>query len=504
MESGVIQKTIVALVLIVLAFIAGSMAAESHTDSLIFVGGVAAAAFVVMMGRRCWWLIFLAPPLLDQIPLGIVQRMPVGFAVGGGVMMYWIALTAIGAVRMRWRSLAVADLTVALVFVLFVYSYMCHPVIMGFFASFDDREVGGLEYLWCFFACLYYVSLSLIPCTRVDLERVLKWSLILLVLLSFFSTVKGMGRTSVAEIAESAASSRFSMFSGIGSVGVMLIMCRYRIIEVLFSPLKLAGVLVASTLLFMGGTRGVFVSLVCTIAFVALIRREIILLFVLAALAYGSVLMMSSTGIIKELPFGIQRTFSIIPGVEVERSVEKEVAHSSEWRVVMWKWALDPRTGYIRDYVWGDGFAIDMVADARSMRAQYRGESNDPQLNKRFSRTGTWHSGPITVIHRLGVVGLVVIVLYLLCSLAVIFRACQAFHGQKVQFYYLYFLSPVGGAVAYFCLSAGTIHGVLGIMMYLALGKVLYCIAREEGLLESLFARKEYVPIMQRIPPKKG
>lgn len=500
MESSVIQKTIVALVLVVLAFIAGSMAAESRTDSLFFVGGVAALAFVIMLGRRCWWLIFLAPPLLSLVPLGVVRRMPVGFAVGGAVMIYWVVLTLIGAVRMRWRSLAAMDLIVVAVLVYFVCSYVRHPVIMGYFAGFDDQEVGGQEYLWCICACVYYASLSLIPCSRPELERVLRCSLILVVLMSIMSTMKGMSDTSAVEIAQNAVSTRFGLFVGIGTVMVMLIVCRYRIIETLFSPLKLGVLLVAFVLIILGGTRGALLSLVCTVGVVAFIRREVIVLSVLAALSYGSVLLMSSTGTIKELPFGIQRSLSIIPGVEVERAVEREVSHSSSWRVVMWKWALDPRTGYIRDYVWGDGFSVDMDAVARSKRAQYRGESDDPQLHKRFARTGTWHSGPITVIHRLGIVGLVMLVLLMLCGLVVICRACGAFQGQKIQFYYLYFLAPLGGSVAHFCLSAGTIGGVFGMMTYFALGKVVYCMARDEGLLKPLFSRKEYVPLVQRVP----
>lgn len=498
MESGVIQKTIVALVLIVLAFVAGSMAAESRTDSLIFVGGVAAVAFVMMLGRRCWWLIFLAPPLLNLVPLGIVQRMPIGFAVGGAVMAYWVVLTLIGAARIKWRSLLMMDVIVASIFVLFAYSYTCHPVIMGYFAGFDDSEVGGQEYLWCFFSCLYYVSLSLIPCSRKELDRVLWWSLGFVVLMSIVSTMRGASGLSVSDIAESAASKRFGLFSGLGTTMLMLLVCRYRIIEIVFSPTRLGLMLAGAVLLFMGGTRGNFVSLVCTITFVTIIRREVVPLFVFAALAYGSVLLMSSTGVMKDLPFGIQRTLSLVPGVEVERAVEKEVRHSSEWRVVMWKWALDPRTGYIKDYVWGDGFAVDMAADQRSVRARYRGESDDPQLNKRFARTGTWHSGPITAIHRIGIVGLSVLMLFYLAALVVVFRVCSAFQGQRIQFCYLYFLAPLAGGVGYFCLSAGTIPGVLGAMSYAALGKVLYCMAREEGLIQPLFLRRTYVPLMHR------
>lgn len=504
MESGVIQKTIVAFVLIVLAFIAGSMVAESRAGSLIFVGAVASVAFVVMLGRRCWWLIFLAPPLLNLVPLGIVQRMPVGFAVGGAVMMYWIMLSMIGAVRMKWRSLPVMDFVVALVFLLFVYSYICHPVIMGYFADFDETVVGGQEYLWCAFACIYYISLSLIPCSKSELERVLRWSLWLVVVFSVLSTLQSVSQSSVSALAESAATKRFALFSGVGMVMVLITICRYRIIEILLSPVRM-GILVAGALMvLMCGFRETFVMMVCVMLFVAAIRREFVSVSALAALMYGAVLLLSSTEVIKDMPFGIQRSLSIIPGVEVDRAVERETRHSSSWRVVMWKWALDPRTGYIRDYVWGDGFGVDMAEDARSMRSQYRGTSNDPQLNKRFARTGTWHNGPITAIHRVGIVGLCVLSLFILCSLCIVARACHAYQGQRVQFYYLYFLAPIAGGVAVFYLSAGTIPGVFGLMTQAALGKVVYCIAREEGVLKPLFSRKIYVPLIQRPQREQG
>lgn len=498
MESGVIQKTIVAIVLIVLAFIAGSMVADSRTSALMFIGGVAGVAFVIMLGRRCWWLIFLAPPLLNLVPLGIVQRMPVGFAVGGCIMMYWVALTLIGAARMRWRGLGMLDFSLGLVVLLFIYSYVCHPVVVGYFADFDTTEVGGQEYLWCICATIYYVSLSLIPCSRQELDKVLKWSLWIIVVMTVLSTARNVGSSNVAELENNMENERFGMFYGVGKVVVTLIFCRYRIGEILTSPWRLCAVLFGSALVALCGFREEFVGLVCMIVFISLIRREIISVGVLAAIAYGGVLLLSSTGAVKDMPFGIQRFLSIIPGVEVEKHVERGASHSSRWRVVMWRWALDPSTGYIKDYVWGDGFVNDISVDSRDVRLRYRGQNNDSQGQKRFARLGVWHNGAITAVHRIGIVGLVLISLFMLTGLVVVGRACAAYRGNRMQFVYLYFTCDLSARVAQYFLSAGTLPKFFGMMTYIALGKVLYCMAREEGLMRPMFGRGRYVPVLQR------
>lgn len=500
MNTDVIQKTFVGLFLMVLAFVVGTLVAGNAKEAFLFVSAVAGLFIVIALGRRCWWLIFLAPPLLSLVPLGIVSKLPMAFAAATGIMLYWVLMSMTGAARLCWRSLGWLDFFVFLLAVLFAYSYYCHPVVMGFLGG-KGGVAGGSSYIWCIFGILYYVVLSALPCSRQEIDPVLRWAVwiaaISAVLASLWEAfgVGGSEENLGAEMADT----RFGMFVGLGQVIILLVVCRYKLWRILVSPLLLGLVLLGLTMVFLSGFREKLVCTAVLVIYVAIIRREFITVALLAGLSYALLIFMSSTGLILSLPFGIQRTLSIVPGVVVSDDVKRGAQHSADWRVEMWGWALDPRTGYIKDYTWGDGFRVDMEVQSRQFRLMYRDKIEGAMGDLRFfAKAGVWHNGSISTIHRMGYVGLGLISLWFIVGLVLIARMCAAYRGTPQQFYYLYYTVPLAELVTKFYASAGGVSFAFQAMTYVALAKQLYVFALEEGRIRPLFSHESYVPRMLR------
>lgn len=508
MNSGVIQKTFIAIALIVLAFAGGSLVADGKQEGLGFVVAVAGFFAVIALGKRCWWLIFLVPPILNLFSFDILEKVPVGYVLAAGIMAYWCVLCTIGYASVSWRSLWWMEAALVLLVVLFAYSYYSHPVIMGFLAERGTRIVGGSAYLWCLFGMIYYVSVSALPCTRQDLTKVLGYAVLLIVVSATINAalnlVRGGGEGDMS-LGEQMGETRFTALGEVGKVICLLIVCRFRLLKILLSPHWLILFLFGVGMVFLSGFRTHFVVLTLMIIFIALIRREFVMLAMVALLSYGSVIFLSSSRLMLDLPMGIQRTLSIVPGSKVDEKAARNAEHSSDWRVVMWEWAMDPRTGYIRDYTWGDGFGVDMEEQSRFLRRAYRDKVQGALGDQRmFAAAGTWHSGIIATIHRLGYVGLVVLSIWFACGLFLIFRACSAYNGHKEQFLYLYFTIQCLNDIGPFYLA---VHGPTAgakVISYFVVAKLLYCYAREEGLLRPLFSRDTYVPRMLRWREEKG
>jgi hypothetical protein len=229
----------------------------------------------------------------------------------------------------------------------------------------------------------------------------------------------------------------------------------------------------------------------------SIVKRELWCLVLLGLAVYGSLLYLSAEGIVEKFPYGMQRCLSVAPGIEIDREIRSGAEHSSEWRKEMWRWALDARTGYIQDYTWGDGFGQSVDYLRRETIAMMRGQVAAGQQDF-FASTGTWHSGYITSIHRLGYIGLVIISLVYLLSTILMFRVSFAWKGTTLFLPCMFFVLPYAAEPALFYISAGSINSFFTTFSQVALIKLMYCVAREQGLIRSFLLPQKYVPQMIR------
>lgn len=496
MDATGIRNFIVAIFLVIISVLMGTYAAEDKDIPILMIAVFLGIIFMLFLGRRAWGAIYIFPPLIPYLPIGILQMLPGGFLVAGGVLAYWVVMRVMGYVQFQWRTLWILDILTAVLLLYFVVSFANHPVAINALGV-DAEYVGGKEYVWAILAPIYYVALSSIPCTYEGLYKVLRWSFWLLLAASVFAVVMGMmGLAQSGDTGEAITNSRFSMFAGVGTLCFYILFSKKSIPQVLASPKLLLVAFLCVVAVVISGWREKLLMFCTSAMALFVIKRELIYMVVISVLAYGMLLYLSHEKIVEEhFPFGMQRTLSMVPGVKIKDDVRRETEHSSEWRKVMWRWALDPRTGYIRDYVWGDGFGQSVAELNRYSTSLMRGTVMFGDQDD-FARTGTWHNGPIMTIHRLGLVGLGIFTVIFLYGIFLVGRVCRAYRGTPMFLLAMVFLLDFYGEIAHFYISAGTIRRFLDVYIYLGLAKVLYCIGREEGLIIPMVSSSRYKPIL--------
>jgi hypothetical protein len=152
-----------------------------------------------------------------------------------------------------------------------------------------------------------------------------------------------------------------------------------------------------------------------------------------AGMLLGVLVLISVQGSLIQLPITVQRTLSWLPG-DWNTGAVADAEASTQWRVDMWGWAWnDDRI--LRDKIWGQGFGLsidDMNLIAASLMAGQGGQNLLGGSDREsFMITGSFHSGPLSTIKYIGVVGLA---LYypLMCYMAVLaWRTCRRARGTK-------------------------------------------------------------------------
>lgn len=495
--GNVIRSIIVAILLAALSFIAGSLAADGAQQALIPAIAVLGVFFLLYLGKNCWWLVFLAPPLLGLMDLSFLRNLPVSFLLCGIILVYWLLMFIMGYVKVVWNGVIWMDLVTLIFVAYFLYGYVRHPVTLAVFQDITDtsnEDIGGKEYIWCLAACMAYVAISIIPNTVSSLLRVFKYVFILSFILTVLMTFRGLA-SGGGYSAELAATSNYSPFGAIGGTIWMYLLAKYSIFGLVAAPWRFVLLALAGFCSAMGGKREDMILSLAYAGCCFAVHRSLVVVCILGACTYGMLLYMSSEKILYDLPYGVQRVLSMVPGMDIKKEIRDQAGHSWTWRVEMWEQALEPRSGYIKDYVWGDGF----VQDVRQLRlttiALNRGAIGAG--NQRFfMETGTWHSGIITSIHRIGYVGLVLTAIWSLCACFMTMRVAFALLKKKGYEFAYYTILGVPGLLLLFYGSAGTFLKFFGFFYQVAVAKVLYSLAIKEGLLNNLFDRSIYVPLM--------
>lgn len=505
MGSGVLKTIVVLILLVALAFVAGSMAADGLKQALLPSMFAIGVMVMLCMGRNCWILAFILPPLLTLMNFG-GGKMPLAHLVSVALLGYWLVMCVMGYAKMTWNKLPVIDFAVFIFCVYFLSTWFAHPVKLNAFVNHITDEgyaqVGGAEYIWCITALMTYIYISILPLSFERLGVTLKWVVALSVVVSVLVAVKTMIRPQVDEMGEAMAlgeaiqSSRFAGLDGTGKSICLLLFCKYPILGIVCSPWKLALCLLGLAGIAVSGFRSriLYVGLMCIL--IQLYRRQFIALLFCAVCAYAGVLVLSTTVPMERVPLGIKRVFTAVPGVDVkDKRLAQKAQHSLDWRYEMWEWAMDPSKGYIKDYIWGDGFALDS--------RQYRLERIN--INRRkifmgsnvlFARRGVWHSGWVTAIHRLGFVGLSLTVLFQLLVCVYVGRLCSYIRGVPNYEYYYFILIPIIPEVILFHYSAGTYISFFSMFHGLSIMKLAYSLAIKEGYMSPMFQKQMYVPMM--------
>jgi hypothetical protein len=223
-------------------------------------------------------------------------------------------------------------------------------------------------------------------------------------------------------------------FAGLSSV--LALCAKFNPITLIspFHPLRALLFGVALLAIFLSGFRSVILFAMVAFMLATMLRGNLRDLWIAGAgMLLGFVALISVQGSLVQLPLTVQRTLSWLPGDWNQQAVA-DAEGSTLWRVEMWGWAWnDDRI--LRNRTWGQGFGLsidDMNLIASSLMAgQGGGSLLGGSDRENFMITGSFHSGPLSTIKYIGVVGLA---LYypLMCYMALLaWKLCLRARGTK-------------------------------------------------------------------------
>lgn len=502
MGSGLVKTIVVLILLSALAFVVGSLSSDGLKSAMAPVGLLVLGVSLMCLGRYSWALVFILPSAVSALDVSFLKELPVAYVASSCLLGYWLMMYIMGYVKVTWHKGTVIDIATLIFSLYFAYTWVMHPVtvraLVNEITEAGYATIGGKEYIWLVFASLTYIFISIIPMDMERMGKILRVCFWITVFFLLISTIKGvfLGVEEQPDVPEDGESSRYGVFVSLGFAVFTYIVCKYDIARILCSPWKMLLIAASTFGVALSGFRNMILQLAILGLFSQYLKRKLLLTLLPCSVLYIALMLLSHGGMLNQLPYGVQRVMTAVPGVEVSsRQVVLAAKGSLDWRYQMWEWAMDPSSGYIKDYTWGDGFGQSAYWYRLYRINLNRGKVRygDQEI---FAKQGQWHSGPITAIHRTGYVGLCLVSMW---SLVVVFytvRVCLFVRHIKYSEYFLYYLMSTLLIIFQFYASAGTYIHIFGGYFYLALVKMVFSLGIKCGHIKPLFNKQNYVPLM--------
>ena len=438
------QERIAVIVTVVVGILSaiylGKMTAQGQTGTIALIAfGALGVASLLHFRERVWAIIPVLWPFYGSVPV-----LPIPFALKDiGVMIAFLATVvciALKIIRFRPRF-TFLDALFYLNVIWLLVALIRNPV--GFLVS-DSERVGGRPYVSAIFGCLAYWILSRVSASPQMLRRVPVY--ILGALFVFFLMNSAMvispafggfasqfyngfdfyfvdGATGLAagsgagQRAVDDGTVRIEMFRDIGKYACIFL-CAYFYPPSLLNPLKwkrFSGFFAAMFGLLLSGFRSFLAYAAAMFLIGGYFQKgwSSVVRSGLTALLAVFILMLGH-GTLYELPFAAQRALAIIPSflrpVQLEERAIVSGESSTDWRVEMWIQALTTNR-YISDKILGDGFGMTRGQIAVYQRAISMGPISTQESQEQMAISGDFHSGPVSAIRVVGIVGLVFVYL---------------------------------------------------------------------------------------------
>lgn len=502
MGNNAVKNIVLVMVLLVFSVLIGSQISGGFMDSMgafALIGAVVCFFCMLLVGKRSWQLLYYAPAFVC-IPI-FGAALPVAQGLCLLVLFFGILMSTVGIVSFRWRGHLVLDLLVAVLLCYCIGNYIKYPVAVRFLDP-EAEFVGGKEYLYGVFAFTYYIAIS---CMSGSAKEIITVSRRSFYVLCIFQAIVCLIAFSLGH---ASLSRRYGTFSYLACPLLYFVFCSAPIWQLLRSPKAWGMMLVAMTLILLCGRREVMGYAGEAIGFATILKRELLGFIVSGLFVYAFFFALGQMGVWESAPHSLQRVLTILPGVKVSQNAEIDTKGSSATRRMVWSYALDPRTGTIKDYVWGDGFQTSTRTLERETTSMMRGR-NKHLSGKGFAKslasgTNNFHNGWLSTVKSLGVVGLVLVNLIFICGMVMLAQVSAAYRRHPAYpclmaqclVYVQYALSYMWGTQ--------TLVTYFNTFMQLGLIKLLYCAAREQGWIVPLIRQRHYVPMMIRETQQEG
>jgi hypothetical protein len=447
---------------LVLALVIGN--AVGSSDMRLVAGLIAAipiAIIFVKLKTNVWILLPIGWYLTGRLPW-----LPVPFTVRDlcfmAVIFFFTLFFATRALPWK-RKLGTLDYLIYINLIYLATVYARNPV--GFWAM-QTSMVGGRPYFEIVLAFGAFMILSRVQITDFIAKIfpfffvIPAWCVGMLDVISRLfpqtgyvlnSTYSGVGTGGATAAFQAEAELGTTRMVGLQNAGVssILILCaKYNPIT-LISPLyphRVVMLTIAFSAIFLSGFRSVLLFAFLAFLLSSILRGHLKDLWVASSIAlFALILLISMQGTVLQLPLTMQRALSWLPG-DWNTEAVTDAEESSRWRFEMWGWAWnDDRI--LRDRTWGQGFGLsidDMNLIAASLMAgQGGGSLLGGSDRENFMITGSFHSGPLSTIKYIGLVGLA---LYysLMCYMGLLaWRLCINARGTKASTLALFVGIPV-------------------------------------------------------------
>jgi hypothetical protein len=232
--------------------------------------------------------------------------------------------------------------------------------------------------------------------------------------------------------------------------------------------------LIGSVMILLSGYRSAFFQIIFISGIATYVHEKFMgLNKLLFALFIGAICLsvISYGGI--ELPWTFQRTLSFLPGNWDITAVQ--AAHeSSEWRYDMWKRALTSDR-YIRNKLLGDGYGFlredyEKMIEASRGVGMFTGLEGDKDSHM---IQGTFHSGPISSIKRVGYFGLIFLIVFMIALAKYALRLIKQASKTSYKTISLYYGLPIVVLPFFFLFIFGDYNDILFMLFSLGMMKMI-------------------------------
>ena len=192
--------------------------------------------------------------------------------------------------------------------------------------------------------------------------------------------------------------------AGVGNAGMAvtsLLFLRYGVRGLLEwrRPWRLVALVLFLGVSLLGGFRSTIVLFLLTFSVLFVLEglHKTVLLPAAASVSVIGLLLLANFA--ESLPLVVQRCFSFLP-IRLHPEVESVARHSLDWRLGMWKRAIDEIP---ENFWWGKGYSFNATDYLLAREAVRRGEADSYE---EFFISGDFHNGILTTLLPLGIFGL--------------------------------------------------------------------------------------------------
>jgi hypothetical protein len=438
MTQTAIGRLLAGIFVFALALVIGASAGQGNIAMLVIITLLAVVALVLFgMQKRAWMLI-----VFGWLFSGAIYVLPLPFAWRDiCVLLAFITCVAYRVLSPETTRQRLMFLDILLLINLgyLGISLVMHPVGVH---ALGAQTIGGRPYFDLFIAVLAYWVVTRLPDSVKNVSRIPIYILIASIIFGGFNLIAYafpsvapnlylfMGNLDLSAYMRTVSAGRtlsdselsINRLTGLVPAGqaIVLVLSSYYAPLTLFSPLRKRFYVFITGWAFIlaGGFRNILLgsaAAMCLASWFHRRWREMVVLGLAGFIVLA--LVIAGHGRLYQLPRAAQRALSFLPG-DWSPEIKSDAEGSSTWRFELWKQVI--RSNLIEDWWFGDGFG----ADVEKLIATWRQDYNSFAI-----LTGSYHSGPLTAIRYVGIIGTVLFYAFMIAGSVYSYKAVQLARG---------------------------------------------------------------------------